>query len=246
MTHGHQAAFWVSLRVFHGWNEKRALKRNASSAVWTELQVNGESPQSADRSRTGTALTWLTSDILQTGLMCEWVRDTSLYRHAAAQLYTPHNIMKGNACIFLEVIFITLLHSGTLTFTFWAVQVNLPLNMSILRRNPTPQNDWKGKWNQISVFYERKCFSPQNKHFFRLDKHYFRATEWKTFCCSIFPKVDKSQEYFGIRRLFTFMVCNFSGIQLISSRSDKMIMQNCPIRHHCPRAKKTGGWHHGY
>lgn len=66
-----------------------------------------------------------------------------------------------------------------------------------------------------------------------LYKHSFRETTWKSLCFTIFPKLDKSPECLGI--------CDFSHVwfvislsfSLVSSKSDKMIMQNCPISHLC-------------
>lgn len=55
---------------------------------------------------------------------------------------------------------------------------------------------------------------------------------------AIFAKVDK---VFWDKPLFKFMAHNFFGFQLMSSRSDKMIIQNCPISQRCLAAKETGG-----
>lgn len=172
----------------------------------TELEVNGKSPHRADSTLlddTATALTWLPQVVLKTGLMFDSAGEKNI---AWARQSYLQSIKKGKAIQrtaespkrSFQSTSIALLHSRIPTFPFWAEQENLPLNMNSLGRNPLPQNDWKGKLNQISVFYERKCFGLQNKHFSDLVNIYFRETQWKDLCCTIFPKVDKPPEYFGI------------------------------------------------
>lgn len=97
------------------------------------------------------ALTWLPQDILKAELIFDSVGE--IFCIGMKKKQQRKGLFRGY---------------NYSTFTFWALQVNLPLNMnnSFKRRNSQPQNDWKGKWNQIIVFNERKCFARQNKHFF--------------------------------------------------------------------------------